>query len=338
MPQVALIILNWNGKHFLELYLPVLIKHTPSEFAEIIIADNGSTDESINWLETTYPEISLIKLDENFGFAGGYNKAIESCDHEFVLLLNSDVEVTSGWLEPLLSEMSNKELGAVMPNILSTEDNSSFEYAGASGGFIDKYGYPFCRGRIFDRVEKNKGQYTTKMEVHWTSGACMLVRREVFVRLGGFDADFFAHMEEIDFCWRIRRDGLKLLVIPESEVYHVGGGTLPNESAAKLYLNYRNNLFLLFKNLPEGKIFSTISIRMILDGISAAKYLAAGKFNFIGAIFKAHQSFFRQLKSLKNKRAVHPVNNATIVSLYPKSIVFQFFIKGKKKFSDLDYK
>lgn len=338
MPEVAVIILNWNGKHFLKKYLPTLIKHTPKAIADIIIADNGSTDQSLNWLRINYPEVTLIELGENFGFAGGYNRAIESCPHKFILLLNSDVEVTPGWLEPLLNTMNNMEIGAVMPDILSTIDNSYFEYAGASGGFIDKYGYPFCRGRIFDHVEKNEGQYKEEIEIHWTSGACMLVRRDVFVRLGGFDADFFAHMEEIDLCWRIRRDGLKLLAIPDSEVYHVGGGTLPNESATKLYLNYRNNLYLLFKNLPEGKIFSTILIRMILDGVSVLKYLALGKFSFIGAIFKAHKSFFSQIKNLRKKRAEYPVSDRTTINLYPKSIVFQFFLRGKKKFNDLDYK
>lgn len=338
MPKVAVVILNWNGQQFLEQFLPALIKHTPEEIAEIIIADNGSTDNSLNWLKKNHPHIRLIEFQENYGFAGGYNKAIDLCDHELILLLNSDVEVTENWLAPLYSAMDDQEIGAVMPNVLSWENKHYFEYAGASGGFIDKYGYPFCRGRIFDQIEKNEGQFKKQLDVHWATGACMMVRNELFKKVGGFDADFFAHMEEIDLCWRIRLAGHKLLVIPDSEVYHVGGGTLPNESSTKLYLNFRNNLYLLFKNLPKNKVFPIIFSRLILDGVAAAKYMFAGKFGFMAAIFRAHKSFFSQLKNLRQKRLKMPVGNDESVELYPKSIVVQFYLRGKKKFTDLNYK
>ena len=337
MPSVAVLILNWNGKHFLEQFLPDLVEHTPSRLAEIIIADNGSTDNSLAWIRASYPQIRIIEFSENHGFAGGYNLAIDACKHEHILLLNSDVEVSQGWLEPLVAGLKDPGVGAVMPKILSCERRDHFEYAGASGGFLDKYGYPFCRGRIFDQLEPDLKQYNTPLEVHWTTGACMLIRREVFVSIGKFDADFFAHMEEIDLCWRIRRSGLKLFVIPESQVYHVGGGTLPNESAAKLFLNFRNNLFLLYKNLPEGKLISTIFIRLILDGVAAAKYLVSGKFTFIAAIFRAHMSFFGSLKSLNIKRLTTMKQSSSETRFYPKSIVFQFYLRGKKKFSDLNY-
>ncbi|MCK5822081.1 MAG: glycosyltransferase family 2 protein [Bacteroidales bacterium] len=338
MPDVAILILNWNGKHFLEQFLPALIRYTPSDLAEIIIADNGSTDESLNWIKATYPQISIIELDKNYGFAGGYNLAIESCKNKYILLLNSDVEVSAGWLEPLVAALKSPEVGAVMPKIISENRRTHFEYAGASGGYLDKFGYPFCRGRIFDELEPDIGQYNKPLEVHWTTGACMLIRREVFIGAGKFDADFFAHMEEIDLCWRIRRSGLSLLVVTNSKVFHVGGGTLPNESPAKLYLNFRNNLFLLFKNLPKGKLFPIIITRLLLDGVAAAKYLLSGKFRYTTAIFRSHISFFASIKKLKLKRAVVLKKNSGIVELYPKSIVLQFYLRRKKKFSDLNYK
>jgi len=338
MSSVAIIILNWNGKHFLKEFLPTLIKHTPSELAEIIIADNGSTDDSLSWLNENYQQINIIKLDKNYGFAAGYNMAIESCQHKYILLLNSDVEVSKGWLEPLIAGMQDPEVGAVMPKIISKVKRTHFEYAGACGGYIDKFGYPFCRGRIFDKLEPDLGQYNTSSEVHWVTGACMLINRNTFNSVGRFDEDFFAHMEEIDLCWRIRKSNLKLLVIPDSYIYHVGGGTLPNESPKKLYLNFRNNLFLLYKNLPSGKLFSIIFIRLILDGVAAAKYFLSGKIKFTSAIFKAHMSFFGKIKELKIKRLAILAKSSTKVELYPKSIVIQFYVRGKKKFSDLNYK
>lgn len=338
MPSVAVLILNWNGKHFLKQFLPALIKHTPSELAEIIIADNGSNDDSLSWIRTCYPHINIIELGKNYGFAGGYNLAIDSCKHEYILLLNSDVEVSQGWLEPLIAGLKDPEVGAVMPKVLSWDKRTHFEYAGACGGYLDKYGYPFCRGRLFDMVEPDLGQYDKTLEVHWTTGACMLIRRNVFISVGKFDADFFAHMEEIDLCWRIRRSELKLFVIPASQIYHVGGGTLPNESPAKLYLNFRNNLYLLYKNLPQEQLFSIIFIRLLLDGVAAVKYLLSGKFRFTTAIFKAHMSFFGSIHKLKLKRLDVSAKNSGICRLYPGSIVYQFYLKGIKKFSDLKYK
>ncbi len=338
MTKVGVLILNWNGQQFLEKFLPSLIEYTPNDIAEIIVADNGSSDNSLAWITKQYPQLRTIELHKNHGFAGGYNLAIEKCSHEYILLLNSDIEVSPGWLEPLINAMEVPGIGAVMPKILSFQHKTHFEYAGASGGFLDKYAYPFCRGRIFDELESDMGQYDNSVEIHWTTGACMLVQRETFNQLGGFDTDFFAHMEEIDLCWRIRQSGLKLLVIPKSKVYHVGGGTLSNESPHKLYLNFRNDLFLLYKNLPKGQLFSTVLTRLLLDGLAAVKYLISGKFSFMASIFKAHQSFFGQMSHLKKKRSALIIQQTHKVELYPRSIVLEFFLRAKKKFSDLDYK
>lgn len=337
MSKIVILILNWNGKHFLERFLPSVLTHSPKELADIIIADNGSTDDSLPWLQSSFPEVQILAFEKNLGFAGGYNQAIAQCQHEFILLLNSDVEVSPNWLLPLIEGMNNPQVAAVMPKILSWGAREEFEYAGAAGGFIDRFGYPFCRGRLFDHRETDYGQHDASLEVHWTTGACMLVRRKVFNSVGGFDSDFFAHMEEIDLCWRMRLKGYQLLCLPDSKVYHVGGGSLPNESPRKLFLNFRNNLYLLYKNLPDGQVFTTIFSRLLLDGIAALNYLLSGKVQFVRAILKAHWSFFGQIPTLKIKRKELKPGKSR-VKLYPKSIVYQYFLKGKKHFEQLDYK
>jgi GT2 family glycosyltransferase len=337
MADTCVLILNWNNQNFLEKFLPDLISHTPSELADIVIADNASTDNSVAWLEKTYPDIKVISLDKNYGFAGGYNRAIEAVDNRNIVLMNSDIQVTENWLPPLLVRLSEENTAAVMPKIRSWHQKDSFEYAGAAGGYIDKLGYPFCRGRIFDTLEKDDGQYDTPVQVHWTTGGFMIVKRDLFLQAGGFDDDFFAHMEEIDLCWRIRRMGYALWYEPTSMVYHVGGGSLPNESPRKLYLNFRNNLALLYKNLPGKAAFGTIFLRMVLDGVAGVQYLMKGKLASIGSILKAHLHFYSWRAKLRREKKASTIPLKSICN-YPKSIVFQYFARGKKKFSDLNYK
>jgi GT2 family glycosyltransferase len=337
MRSTAILILNWNNQNFLEKFIPSLVEFTPPDLAEIIVADNGSTDGSVAWLKKHLPKIRIIELDKNYGFAGGYNLAIEQCEHEIIVLLNSDIQVSENWLPPLIERLADQKTAAVMPKILSFSTKNQFEYAGAAGGYIDKFGYPFCRGRIFDSIETDTGQYDEAQLVHWTTGACMAIKKQVFADAGAFDSDFFAHMEEIDLCWRIRRMGFELWVEPKSYVYHVGGGTLPNESPGKLYLNFRNNLALLFKNLPPSRRFWIIVLRLLLDGLAAAQYLFSGRLKYIFSIIKAHWHFFAWIKKLRETSA--KVNLPYLKNYaYPESIVFSFFLKKKKNYSNLDYR
>ncbi len=335
MANTAIIVLNWNGHDFLQKYLPSLVTNTPLDQAEVIVADNASTDDSIVWLEKQYPQVSILALDKNYGFAGGYNRAIEQCEHEFILLLNSDVEAPEGWFQPLMASMSDQQVAAVMPKIRSISDPDRFEYAGAAGGFIDHYGYPFCRGRIFDSVEPDEGQYNTTIPVFWTTGACMLVRRSVFLQAGGFDDDFYLHMEEIDLCWRMQRLGYTMLVNPESVVYHLGGGTLANESSNKLFLNYRNNLFLLFKNLPPNELGRVLIVRLLLDGLAGVMYLLTGKPKYMAAVLRAHFKFYTSFKLLRKKRKANQTYPKTLQGRINKSIVLSYFLQGEKKFNSL---
>ncbi len=338
MVKTAIVILNWNGKKFLSQFLPYLIQNTQNTDSEIIIADNNSSDDSIEFLNTNYPAIRQIILDKNYGFAGGYNRALNQIDAKYFVLLNSDIEVTPDWLNPLIQLLdTDTQVAAVMPKILSIKNKTQFEYAGAAGGFIDKYGYPFCRGRIIGTVENDYGQYNDTKEIFWATGACMVVRAELFKMQNGFDDDFFAHMEEIDLCWRFKNAGYRILYCPYSSVYHVGGGTLPNNNPFKLYLNYRNNLYLLYKNLPTKKIYRTLITRMILDGASAILFLAKFSIPSFLAVFKAHIHFYKAISELKEKRKIlldkmltenHP-------EIYKRSVVVDYFIRGKKYFSDL---
>jgi len=338
MAKTAIVILNWNGKKFLSQFLPVLISNTKNTDSEIIIADNDSKDDSIEYLNSTHPEIKQIILDKNYGFTGGYNRALAQIDSEYFVLLNSDVEVTENWLPPLINLLdSDKTIAAVMPKILSITNRNEFEYAGAAGGFIDKYGYPFCRGRILGTVENDFDQYNQETDIFWATGACMVIRSELFKNLGGFDDNFFAHMEEIDLCWRLKNSGYRIVYCPNSIVYHVGGGTLPNNNPFKLYLNYRNNLFLLFKNLPKKGFYRILFTRMILDGVSAILFLLKLSIPSFTAVLKAHFHFYKSLRTLKVKRKIIQSNSikSDHPEIFKKSIVFDYFVRKKKIFSDL---
>lgn len=338
--KVAVVILNWNGKSWLEKFLPSVIKYTSNSEYEIIVADNGSTDDSVVFLKENYSSVSLIELDKNYGFTGGYNRALKQVDAKYFLLLNSDIEVTGNWLDHLVSCMEKDEnIAACQPKVLAFNNKESFEYAGASGGFIDKFGFPFCRGRIFHTDETDNQQYNTEIDVFWATGACMMVKSDLYLKLGGLDEDFFAHMEEIDFCWRMQNMGYKIKVVPNSIVYHVGGGTLAQGSPKKTYLNFRNNLALLFKNLPFPNNIFVVFQRMVLDGIAGIQALTKGKYKDTIAILKAHFVFYSWIPSLLKKRKLSPSKKklSELNGTYNKSIVFDYFIKGKKKFSDLEF-
>lgn len=340
MIKTAIVILNWNGKKFLSQFLPYLIQNTQNTDSEIIIADNNSTDDSIEFLNTNYPTIRQVILDKNYGFAGGYNRALNQIEAKYFVLLNSDIEVTPDWLNPLIQLLdTDTQIAAVMPKILSIKNKTQFEYAGAAGGFIDKYGYPFCRGRIIGTVENDNGQYNDIKEIFWATGACMVVRAELFKKYNGFDDDFFAHMEEIDLCWRFKNAGYRILYCPTSNVYHVGGGTLPNDNPFKLYLNYRNNLFLLFKNLPNKKFCRTFVTRMFLDGVSAFVFLVKLSFPSFMAVLKAHLHFYKSLKQLrlKRKNVLEQTVKTTHPEILQESIVYNYFVKQNKVFDKLPF-
>ena len=339
MKEVSIVILNWNGKQHLEHFLPVLVSHTTHPDAEIVVADNGSVDDSLEFLNKEYPHIRIIELEKNHGFSGGYNRAMEQVDAKYLLLLNSDIEVTEGWLEPMLDLMEKDlTLGACTPRILNFKQRSHFEYAGAAGGFIDRLGYPFCRGRIFDHLEEDLGQYDEATDLFWGSGACLMVRADLYWESGGLDERFFAHMEEIDLCWRLQRMGYRIRFVPSSTVYHVGGATLQRGNPFKTFLNFRNNLLLLYKNLPIRGRSKILFARMILDGISAFRFLFQGDFKDFRAVFRAHLAFNRMKSSYKGMkiRNKYHENSVIVAGIYPASIVADFFLKGKRKFSDLD--
>lgn len=323
MTKVAVVILNYNGQKFLETFLPSVVVH--NDGYEIIVADNASTDDSVNLLKTKFADIKIIQLANNDGFAGGYNNALKEIEAEYYILLNSDVEVTTNWTKSIIDLMdTDKSIAACQPKILSYQQKTHFEYAGAAGGYIDWLGYPFCRGRIFDSYEEDKGQYNDTKEIFWATGACMFVRAEIFQQLNGFDANFFAHMEEIDLCWRIKNQGNRILYSSASTVYHVGGGTLHKSNPRKTFLNYRNGLAMLYKNLPSNRLFSTIFLRLILDGISGVKLLIDGSLADVWAIIKAHFAFYAMIPKLERK-APKQVNQ-----IYQKSIVWEYFVKKQK--------
>jgi len=334
--KAAVVILNWNGKKFLEQFLPVVIKHS-KESAEIIVADNASTDDSVAFLREHYPDIRIILNQTNGGFAKGYNDALKLVDAEYFILLNSDIEVTPHWIDPVLQLMdADKSIAACQPKILSFYEKDKFEYAGAAGGFIDKYGYPFCRGRIFLSMETDLGQYNDACEVFWATGACMFVRAEYYHSYGGLDEDFFAHMEEIDFCWRMKNNQLKIMYCPDSMVYHIGGGTLPKSSWRKTYLNFRNNLTLLFKNLPKNRIIPVFIVRLFMDRIAALKFLAEGGFRDYLAVTRAHLYFYLHFDRIRKKRKMQKINK--VGPMYHGNIVLDHYIFKKTKFTDLKKK
>lgn len=334
MPKTSVVILNWNGKKFLQHFLPSVVANTDAEQAEIVVADNGSTDGSRAYVEQHFPQVRLIKFDRNYGFTGGYNRAMALISSPYTVLLNSDVDVAQGWLTPLAQHLDDHEsVGACMPKIRSFSQPGSFEYAGAAGGFIDMLGYPFCRGRILGAIEQDKGQYSDTRKIFWATGACMMVRTELFKKLGGFDDDFFAHMEEIDLCWRIQNAGYDVTCIGSSEVFHVGGGTLPNNNPRKLFYNYRNNLLMLYKNLPPGVHFAVVTLRILLDWASALIFLLQLRFSYVGAVLRAHAAF---LKLKNGKRDKHNMSGLTHLNgIYRGSIILSYFLFGKHTFEKL---
>lgn len=336
--RAAVVILNWNGKEFLKRYLPFVLKYNAAD-TEIIVADNASADDSVNFLTSNFPQVRVIKNPVNGGFAYGYNTALQQIKADYYILLNSDVEVTANWIQPVLAMLDkNPDAGAVQPKIKSFTSPSYFEYAGAAGGFIDKYGYPFCRGRMFDTIEKDEGQYNKESEIFWATGACLFIRSKVFHEMGGFDIDLFSHQEEIDLCWRMKLCGYRVLYCPNSEVLHYGGGMLPKSNPFKTYLNFRNNLVILCKNHPRSGLAFKIFLRMILDGTAAIRFLLMGKAKDFAVIIKAHFHFYGSLaKTLKKRKTVQAmVKNRNISCIYRKSIVKKYFIEGKKFFSELN--
>ncbi|MDR0725355.1 MAG: glycosyltransferase family 2 protein [Prevotellaceae bacterium] len=335
MTKIAVVILNWNGRYFLEKFLGKVLDSISSSGirgAKLVVADNASTDDSVEWIKVNYPAVELILLDKNYGFADGYNKSLDHLDAEYYILLNSDIEVTENWLPPLVNYMdANPAVAACAPKLRAFNNPEFFEYAGAAGGFIDKYGYIFCRGRILDSIEEDKGQYDNVMHVFWATGAALMIRSELFHRAGGLDGSFFAHMEEIDLCWRLQLMGYEVSILPESVVYHVGGGALPNNSPQKLYLNYRNNLMMLAKNLSKNR-WLIIFIRLLMDGASATVYLASGRLSYFKAVIMAHWAFFGRIPLCRKKRKAfkHLIVKKADAGVYNGSIVYKYFSSGKK--------
>lgn len=328
--QIAVVILNWNGVKLLEKFLPSVVSF--SNEAQIYLADNASSDNSVAFVKDKYPTVKIIQNDANYGFAQGYNSALQQVEEDYYCLLNSDVEVTSNWLSPILSIFeSDQETAIIQPKILDFKNKEFFEYAGAAGGFIDKYGYPFCRGRIFDTIEKDQRQYDDERDLFWASGACFFIRKEIFRKLNGFDADFFAHQEEIDLCWRAFNLGFKSKYTYKSTVYHVGGATLNEGNPKKTYLNFRNSLIMLLKNLPKNKILSVLLIRMVLDGLAGMQFLLKGKRKHFVAILKAHFSFYALVFNTLKKRESLQKQHYFLT----KSIVYIYFVKKGTIFGKL---
>lgn len=335
MKKVAVVILNYNGKKFLEEFLPNVLENTNNELAEVVVADNASTDGSVELMRERFPEVRLILNGVNGGFATGYNMALRQIEAEYYVLLNSDIEVTPHWIEPVVALMdADPQIAACQPKIRSYCEKEKFEYAGAAGGFIDCYGYPFCRGRLFQHLEEDHGQYDDSCEVFWATGACMFVRADLYLKHGGLDDSFFAHMEEIDFCWRMKNLGYKIYCCPQSTVFHIGGGTLPKSSSRKTYLNFRNNLSLLYKNLPSNRVFWVIAYRILLDWVAAVKFLLNGGLADFWAVIRAHVAFYGRIPAIRQLRKNHPCRQ--VGQMYMQNIVFENFLKGKKTYSELD--
>lgn len=329
--KVSVVILNWNGHLVLSKYLPSVLQYSKSDNVTVVVVDNASDDDSVSLLKDKFPDVEIIELDRNYGFAEGYNKGLEYIDSEYCILLNSDVRVTDRWIEPVIDYMdANHSVAACQPKIMSERNNAYFEYAGACGGFIDRFGYPFCRGRVFDVLEKDEGQYDKVVPVFWASGAAMFVRTKVFKELGGFDASFFAHMEEIDLCWRMRNSGYGIMCIPQSVVYHEGGATLSKSNPYKTYLNFRNNLVMLYKNLPSRELKQVMFLRSILDIISAMVFLLSMDLKNFQAVIRARKDYRKRVKTLVRKE-----QNTYIRERIKSSIVFDFYLLRKKTFSQI---
>lgn len=332
--RVAIVILNWNGRHHLERFLPSVCASTYKKL-EIVVGDNGSTDDSVDFLNIHYPNIRIVQTGANLGFAGGYNQVLQHVTADYYLLLNSDVEVAPGWIEPLVETMAQRpEAAALQPKILNYARRDAFEHAGAAGGFMDIFGFPFCRGRILNIVEEDKGQYDSAIEIFWASGAALFIRSDLWHETGGFDADFFAHMEEIDLCWRLKNRGFKIMYCPTSTVFHLGGGTLDKSNPYKTYLNFRNNLYMLQKNLPLAMACLVIFARFWLDALALARFIAEGNRKDALAITKAHRSFFRFFwKTARKRQQLAKGWNGK--GLYKTSVMWDFFIRKKRLFSTL---
>ena len=336
--RTAVVILNWNGEKFLNQFLPVLLRNTQLPGVDIYVADNASTDNSLSLIEEQFPTVKTLLLDKNYGFAGGYNKALAQINADYFVLLNSDVEVTENWLQPLLNYMNeNADVAACQPKIKSFYNRDYFEHAGASGGFIDYLGFPFCRGRVVGTAEMDRGQYDTVIDVFWATGACLLIRSELYNQVGGLDDEFFAHMEEIDLCWRLKGQGFRIVCIPQSEVYHVGGGTLQVEHPHKTYLNFRNNLLMLYKNLPQKSLSNIMRWRMLFDYAAAFQLFVTGKPQNAKSVFKARKDFKKMLPGFVDKR----IENLSLTTrtdfpeMLRKSIVIEYYLKGNKTYSKL---
>lgn len=338
MKKIAVVILNWNGRKLLEEFLPSVIQYSTHPDIDIVVADNGSTDDSLTFLETVYPQVTRIVLPQNYGFADGYNRALKQVESDYYVILNSDVEVTEDWLLPVIEFLDNNEdVVAVQPKILAQRNKDYFEYAGASGGFLDKYGYPFCRGRIFQKVEQDKGQYDAPLDILWATGACLIIRSREFFDAGGFDSSFFAHMEEIDLCWRLNNRGWRIVCLPSSVIYHVGAATLKKENPRKTFLNFRNNLIMLYKNLPQEHLKRVMTIRLILDYIAAIQFTLTGKYANAKEVIRAHKDFYdnrREYRSVRQdnlKKTVQPYPK----TIYKKSILAAYYLKSIRLFSKL---
>lgn len=338
MKKVAVIILNWNGRQMLEKYLPSVCQNTPQEWARVVVADNGSTDDSIAFLKEKYPNVDLICFEKNYGFAEGYNKAIAAVEEEYVVLLNSDVETPKGWLTPMIDYLErHPNVAACQPKILAFNEKNKFEHAGAAGGFIDRYRFPYCRGRIFSSVEEDKGQYDDVTQIFWASGAALTIRKADYEGAGGLDATFFAHMEEIDLCWRLNSRGRKLVCVPQSVVYHLGGGTLNMNHPRKTYLNFRNNLLMIYKNENSENLKKVLFVRKILDNVAGLMFLIKGDVDNFKAVRKARKEF-RLIKSQYFRKREENLKQQTVSAFpfnYDGSIVFAYYAKGKKYFNKL---
>lgn len=331
MTRVAVVILNYNGENLLPKFLPSVINYSAE--AEVIVADNGSTDRSVDVLRRLFPQVTLIALEKNFGFCGGYNRALQQVNAEMVVLLNSDIEVTPGWLGPMVALLDNDPtIVAVQPKILSYNSKEFFEHAGAAGGYIDSLGYPFCRGRLFDHVEKDMGQYDDEQDIFWSTGACMMIRKETYHQFGGLDEYLFAHMEEIDLCWKIHRANFRICYTGKSKVYHVGAGTLGYNNPFKVYLNFRNGLILIFKHLGSFEMICKLPLRLILDWLAAFVFLAKGQAGSFKSVFKAHRDFFKDLSIHTQKRneihKMYPQYPNT--GIYSGLIIFSYYLRRRK--------
>lgn len=341
MKKVAVVILNWNGRKLLEQFLPSVVKYSNESWVEVIVADNGSTDDSVECMKQQFPLVKIIELDKNYGFAEGYNRALAQVSADYYMLLNSDVEVSENWLSSLTTFMDqHEEVAACGPKILSYKNKTEFEYAGGAGGYIDRFAYPFCRGRIFTTVEKDKGQYDTFSDVMWVSGCAFMVRASTYNKLGGLDGKFFAHQEEIDLCWRFKNFGYRVVYIPDSVIYHVGGASLNVGSPRKAYLNFRNSLLLLYKNLPNNQYHKSYYVRVFLDSIAAIKFLYTDSIAHFTAVIRAHRDFHRMRKGYKDirneylRKVTHWKHNEMLKT----SVVKEYYIYRKKLFSQLNLK